>query len=514
MRPFRLVSSLLAFAFLLLPGTALAERLPQTVLDHMRAAIGTRAIASFEHGLVARGTAEIYQVEGDYALYFHADGRYADVLDSPLGITRIFDGTDLWIRDWSRTVSRTDMEDREEGLTLLWLATGQWLISDLLEVVGIEETDDGKPILSLRLGYYEGTLTVDPQTWLPERFVHTAEEGINTYVLSEWFQTNGITLPGSVTLTRFQGEVELWHLTELVPATPDEPLAGLRVSREYDDVRFDNRLPAELDLQKTASGHLIAKASVNGGEPGWFVIDTGAGASCISSRADVCDSLESVGRVVVGGVGGHTEASFRQAASLTVGRATLDRPVFVELDLGFLSSAWGVEIVGILGFDLLSRTVAEFDLVDGKVALYDPASYALDSGWQPLRFHSRHPCMEATLEEEDTAWYKLDTGAAGTSVTFHAPYVTEQGLLEGRDTDSGQSGGVGGYVSTRTGTVRSFTLGSETFRDLDVEFAVELKGAFADAYTAGNIGGELLERFRMVIDYGHERIALLPRSGS
>jgi hypothetical protein len=100
------------------------------------------------------------------------------------------------------------------------------------------------------------------------------------------------------------------------------------------------------------------------------------------------------------------------------------------------------------------------------------------------------------------------------SVAMHEPAVRELGLLEGRETTDSKSGGVGGFVKVKRGVLAWFELGGVRTEAVRAEFALEAKGALADPYSLGNIGGVLLKPFVLVTDYGGGRIAFVPREGA
>jgi hypothetical protein len=160
---------------------------------------------------------------------------------------------------------------------------------------------------------------------------------------------------------------------------------------------------------------------------------------------------------------------------------------------------------------LLGRCVAELDVVGAAISLHDPATYALpaDGRWEEALIYGRTPSVRATFEGVDGV-FKIDTGAADT-VTFHYQTVHDLELTEGRTTTSGRAGGVGGVVPTREGVLTAFRLGGHAFDAVPASFVLEDRGAFSDDYVAGNIGGKLLEPFRLVFDYQGRRLGFVPR---
>jgi hypothetical protein len=89
--------------------------------------------------------------------------------------------------------------------------------------------------------------------------------------------------------------------------------------------------------------------------------------------------------------------------------------------------------------------------------------------------------------------------------------VRELAMLEGRETTDARAGGVGGTVAVKRGELAWFELGGRRTGRVMAEFAMEDKGVFGDAYTAGNIGGVLLRPFVLVMDYPRGRIAFVAK---
>ena len=107
--------------------------------------------------------------------------------------------------------------------------------------------------------------------------------------------------------------------------------------------------------------------------------------------------------------------------------------------------------------------------------------------------------------------FKLDSGAGADSVTFHQPAVEKLKLLEGRQTTPSKKGGVGGFVQSQSGKLEWFEIGGKRHEDVSVTFATEAKGAFANPYITGNLGGTFIKPFNLVLDYQNGRIAYVER---
>jgi predicted aspartyl protease len=279
------------------------------------------------------------------------------------------------------------------------------------------------------------------------------------------------------------------------------------------EAKFDPAAPAELEVKQVKSSLLLVKPRVNGQDAGWFIFDTGAGVCVISTPHVERLGLKQAGNVAAVGVGGNAQTPIYRAETVVLGPMTMADHPMIATDLSFLKQHLNEEIVGVIGFGVLSRSVAEMDLETKSIALHDPASYKLAKGaWGPLNVGNRTATVRAKFDGGEGD-FGLDTGANGY-VTFHEPITREKKLLEGRETTPMKLGGVGGFVEAKAAKLAWFELGGVRVEDFTANFAIEAKGAFANAAKAGNIGTAMLKPFTMVLDYSNERIALVKREGA
>lgn len=299
------------------------------------------------------------------------------------------------------------------------------------------------------------------------------------------------------------------------PADPVSTAGASEPQLTTGRVEFDTAQPAALEIKRTPTGHLLVRPTINGVQPGWFIFDTGAGICVVSTPHTEEFNLISAGSVDAEGVGGSAAKPLYRATTLMLGPVTLHDEPIMATDLSFLKQFLGEEIVGVVGFGVLSACVTELDIAGPRIALFDPAGYTLGEGeWSPLNIDDRIPVVRAKFEDRE-GLFRIDTGANGF-VTFHQPAVEKWKLLEGREalgpvTDS-KLGGVGGFVKAKKGTVAWFELGGVRRENIEATFALEAKGTFADTRKDGNIGAELLRPFTIVLDYGGKRVAFVAKA--
>jgi hypothetical protein len=118
--------------------------------------------------------------------------------------------------------------------------------------------------------------------------------------------------------------------------------------------------------------------------------------------------------------------------------------------------------------------------------------------------------VEASVEGLPPALFWIDTGMDAT-VQLFGSFVAKHGLLEKRSPRSRHtSWGIGGSREVTIGTLKSFSIGGFELHDIPAEFHDAGEGAFAARHIAGNLGAEVLKRFRVVLDRGNGVMYLSP----
>jgi predicted aspartyl protease len=178
------------------------------------------------------------------------------------------------------------------------------------------------------------------------------------------------------------------------------------------------------------SGHLLTSVRLNGTGPLDFVLDTCASASVLTVGTPERLGLSPLSgdrAVVLAASGNGTGSLFR------IDRIEVDGRVQGPLTLAALPAPGGTQpSAGVLGVDVLSRYVAEFDVPGGHFRLHDPRiDLAATGAWRQLPFTlnaARFPVLQGTLDGRPLH-VLLDTGARRTLINWAA--ARELGLVPG-----------------------------------------------------------------------------------
>ncbi len=492
-------------------------------VEDVARAVGCRSLWSSEHGIEILGKADVLGIEGSVRIVLAPDGRFMRELSSRYGERIGFDGTAVWRVDPSGMPSVLDLEQRCFRLCEHVVLGGEWLRPDGLWRATREPSQDSDASLAFRLEHedwehendaLQARVFVDRKTLLPGKWVRATAIGDEEWSLGGWKSAGGFLVPMEIDR---KGRVvdEKWRFTEARPMTTDlKPLVDLPRERPK-DTRFDPSVISRLECRKAPSGHLLVHPLVEDADVGWFVLDSGASVMVIDKACAEALEMPAFGRVLGYGASDDVlESQLREGGSFVLGPMRIDRLFYNELDLGALSTAMGERLAGICGYDLFARAVVSVDMKKGIIDLFDPETFVLaDAAWLHLTLHLNHPHVLCAFEGDEEGVFRLDVGAALPNVIFHGPAVERLKLLEGRESKilRGLQGAAGG-VSARVGILEWFELGGERFENVSAMFTTENRGAIADPWTLGTIGGGLMGRFVVVFDYPHRRIAFQPTS--
>ncbi len=482
-------------------------------VDRCRTALGVAHWQASGQELLLEGSSIEEGMEGPWRLRVSADGRFAGQHDTRFPTRFGFDGESTWSVDRSGLATRGHLEAREQALLSAALWSGTWCSEQ--GPLAIYGESDGELLLRPRNGELAARVAIDPASSLPNRLTIETYRGDFVYEYSGWSALEGGLQVARDCRLDDSGRQSRWHVQSAQFVAPEPDAFAFPATRPT-DTTFDPSRPALLTCKIARTRHLLVRAELDGVDHGYWIFDSGAGGLVIDPKLAQKLGYEPYGELWIGGAGAaRTATHYYEARSLRVGPATLDRPRLSSLDLDALSATLGAPLVGIIGYDFLQRVVATVDMKAGRIEIADPATFTrVDATWRALTLHGHHPHVECSFghEGEESALFRLDTGAAGVAVIFHSPFVQESGLLTGRPTApfNGLSG-VGGESKARIGLIDWFELGGVVVDQPTAIFVEDAHGALADPWTAGTLGGDLLEKSDLIFDYPHDRVGFAPR---
>jgi len=247
------------------------------------------------------------------------------------------------------------------------------------------------------------------------------------------------------------------------------------------------------------TNQILVRASANGSEPAWFILDTGASANVLDAAFAKKLGIKQESERQSSGAGkGTVKAGLTRGVRYDVGGTSTVAETTYLIDLSGQPAILGREVAGILGYDFFIKFAVEVDYEAQVLRLHDPATFKPPPGAEALQF---------TLDKK-TPHVPIQIKVPG-QVAVTKTVLVDSGSQDAVDDDvMPQSpikrdvlGGVGLGQEYRVTVGRAdwAKLGSFTLR--------------APAGVGGGvalIGNEVLRRFHLGIDYSRKTLWLAP----
>jgi hypothetical protein len=262
------------------------------------------------------------------------------------------------------------------------------------------------------------------------------------------------------------------------------------------------------------NNHIYVMASINGKEPIPFVFDTGATDILEDSSAQRL-GIPVEGALPGGGFGDQIAAfGFAKVRSVSLGGLSIPDQVFgTEASSGWIAVE-GAPSDGLLGYEFVKRAVLSIDYAKRTLTFTRQQAFhpPRDVTPIPFTFDAHIPMVSASLDGHPGE-FEIDTGSRGALIVMH-PFATSNALVDKyhatRLVTMGY--GVGGPSKALLARARELTIGSTKIAAPITELITDTSGEAAATHTAGNIGGDLLKRYTVTLDYAHQRLWLQPNA--
>jgi membrane-associated protease RseP (regulator of RpoE activity) len=183
-----------------------------------------------------------------------------------------------------------------------------------------------------------------------------------------------------------------------------------------------------------------------------------------------------------------------------------------------MAPRFGQDFDGIIGSNFIREFVIEVDYLARVLRLHDKKKFVYTGPGEsiPIQLnHAGHPFVEAEVTPIGSSSFKgkflVDLGST-LALALYSPFVAENQLLKPdlKTIRALGGGGAGGETTGRLGRVAELKLGKFRVSQPITMFSEDKAGAFASREVLGNIGAQILNRFKIFLDYDNSRIILEP----
>ena len=247
-----------------------------------------------------------------------------------------------------------------------------------------------------------------------------------------------------------------------------------------------------------------------------FILDSGSsGISLDSTTVAYFKLTPEASDRTIRGIAGIKKVGFLYNRKLKFPNLTVDSLNFHVNDYSVLTSVYGEQIDGIIGFSLLSRYIIKIDYDSLKINICSRGTIKYPRGgflFKPII--STLPVQFGRIKDEGTfqARFLHDIGA-GVCLMLSQDFVNDSALIQKKRKLWPKDGeGIGGKVSMNLTIVKEFKLGPYRFRNVPTYVFDDAYNVTSYPYLAGLIGNDLLRRFNVIFNYPKRDIHLIPNS--
>jgi len=491
------------------------------VIDRWSAALGGREKLAALHAVYTEATIEAGGMTGTAKTWETADGKFRDEVNlGAFSSLEVFDGKNGIVQQGTAPAHALSGAELQRAIDRSYAASQSIFFADRRHGNVSVEGDD--VVVVTPEGGTESRVTLDKETALPKTITRRAGDRTMTLTFAAYETVGGMTFEKEVRQSmggdpRF--DVVVKTTKRVLNPQIDPSLFSLETKKAESNVawpagKHDVTIPFEL-----AQNHIYFPATLNG-KPTAFVFDTGAESSVVDMAHAQSLALPMHGRVEARGAGpGSVEASMVEKPALEFGGISIPLQAMAAVPIGAISLREGREMQGIAGYDVLSHFIIEIDYAKRELRFHDAASFTPSEHAiaVPVTFNDNTPIIQAKVTTRDGRTMDVrmlvDTGARN-AVVINRPFIEKNDLARsiGQSIEGPLGMGVGGASTQKVGRLKSVEIAGVTIHDPITSFSTGSSGATANPDFDGLIGGEVLRRFTVTVDYPHERLLLEPNA--
>ena len=377
------------------------------------------------------------------------------------------------------------------------------------------ETRDGRVWAVVRVSFSDADTYdafIDPVTGALDGFRIDEDRQGRTERFADWRMVDGVRLAFSqITKTEAPDGDQTVTVTA---AEVNVPIAQARLSRPAParKAAFANGASSTgwIDFDFFAGNRIFFPARINGHET-VVLLDSGATVSGIDTAFAAQIGQASKGAFTAPGSGGFGTMGFAGGLTVQVGNLTIKDINAAAIDFTPVARRIGHPLPFVLGNELFNELAVDIDFARHRIAFRDPDRLTPPAGAAvvPLVRVQGNRAVPLSIEGGPPVEVEFDLGN-GSALVVYPVYYQPHRLLEGRRVSQTLAGGVGGFHSEVVANLNHVTFAGVELPGVPAVFSPDTRSDANSNLILGNVGLPILARFRLIVDYSHDRLLAIP----
>ncbi len=278
-----------------------------------------------------------------------------------------------------------------------------------------------------------------------------------------------------------------------------------------------SKLLTTVPFTQLTGGIVLLKANVNDIHDTLnFILDTGSAGISLDSTTASNLGLKSVpSDRTIRGIAGIRTVSFIYNGKLRLPHLEVDKMNFHINDYSILTSVYGEQIDGIIGYSFLSKFIIKLDYDSLKMYVYSKGTFKYPRGgylFRPLINSIPVHTLRVKDEEAIQSRFLFDIGA-GLCMMLSEDFVDDSMFIrKNRKRFVKEAEGLGGKIDIELTVIKEVKIGQYKFKKVPVNIFRDEYNITQYPFMGGLIGNDLLRRFNTILDYDKRTFHLAPNS--
>ncbi len=244
-----------------------------------------------------------------------------------------------------------------------------------------------------------------------------------------------------------------------------------------------------------------------------FIFDTGSGALSLDSSLVASYGIVSTqSERSIKGIGGIKKMQIVENIPLRIASLTMSNMRFYVADYTNIAAYYGINIAGIIGFELLAKYVVKVDYDALKIHLYPINAYKYGPGKTIMAEIGTIPTIEAYVQDNNsnTGKYIFDSGG-GMALMFAEEFNRDFNIIKpNRKKVKSFTEGFGGRSEVEISVIDKVNLYGHKFKNVPVYIYKDTVNVINYPTRKGIIGNDLLRKFNTIFNYTTGEIHITP----
>ena len=250
---------------------------------------------------------------------------------------------------------------------------------------------------------------------------------------------------------------------------------------------------------------IFLEGTING-QPARMMLDSGASSTVINMSFARRIGLEQTQAVPIRGVGGFQPGAIASGVTVQAGSFRAADATVLMLDLDVIAGHIGRPIDVILGMEAFRSGIVDIDFPGRRINFRPAEGFTPPAGAValPVDMADRRHTIPVSVNGGPPMRADIDLGNG--SALMLARSAWEGSAIANLRYAEASAGGVGGMVPTRMTTIPTVSVAGHTFQSVPATLNMRAE-ALPDS--GANIGIDLLQRFRLLFDYGRHTLYMV-----